>query len=166
MIDPHPYQHCECLRMGNQYLVCQSALSLEEQGKKVTLSLRANEEAKALVLDGCVFTDNHTKCDALYLFKASNRKVAALIELKSAGDIPHAFKQLAYTRQQRPEYKQLIQQLDQVGPGLLLEKAFIVTNGMLSKPERERLENQHGIRITEILQSEPSRKVPNLRDWF
>lgn len=135
--------------MGNQYLVCQSALSLEEQGKKVTLSLRTNEEAKALVLDGCVFTDNHTKCDALYLFKASNRKVAALIKLKSAGDIPHAFKQL-----------------DQVGPGLLLEKAFIVTNGMLSKPERERLENQHGIRITEILQSEPSRKVPNLRDWF
>lgn len=81
-------------------------------------------------------------------------------------DIPHAFEQLAYTQQQRPEYKQLVQQLNQSGPGLLLEKAFIVTNGMLTKPLRERLENQHGIRITEILQSEPSRKIPNLRDWF
>jgi len=33
--------------MGNQYTVCQSVLSLEEEGKKVTLSTRTNEEAKA-----------------------------------------------------------------------------------------------------------------------
>lgn len=40
MIDTSPYQHCECLRMGNRHSVCQSELSLEEQGKKVTLSPR------------------------------------------------------------------------------------------------------------------------------
>src|SRR5690554_5125281 len=72
MIDTSPYQHCECLRMGNRHSVCQSELSLEEQGKKVTLSPRRGEEAKAIVLDGCVFTDNDTKCDALYLFKGGS----------------------------------------------------------------------------------------------
>lgn len=166
MIDTSPFQHCECQRMGNQYAVCQSALSLEEQGKKITLSIRTNEEAKALVLDGCVFTDHFTKCDALYLFKSQNRKVAALVELKGAGNIPHAFEQLAYTRKHRPEYQRLRAKLDHSAPGQLIEKAFIVTNGMLSKPEREKLENRHGIRVNEVLQSEPSRKVPDLRNYF
>uniref|UniRef100_UPI004048DEC5 hypothetical protein n=1 Tax=Roseivirga sp. TaxID=1964215 RepID=UPI004048DEC5 len=58
MIDTSPYQHCECLRMVNCHDVCQGELTLEEKGKKVTLSVRANEEAKAVVLDGCVFKDN------------------------------------------------------------------------------------------------------------
>jgi len=166
MIDTSPFQHCECQRMGNQYTVCQSVLSLEEEGKKVTLSTRTNEEAKALVLDGCVFTDDTIKCDALYLFRGQNRKVAALVELKGAGDIPHAYEQLAYTRKRRPEYQQLKAQLDRSAPGQLIEKAFIVTNGMLSKPKREKLENRHGIRVNEVLQSEPSGKVPDLRTYF
>lgn len=152
--------------MGNNYAVCQSELSLEEQGKKVTLGIRRNEEAKALVLDGCVFNDNETKCDALYLLKGHNRKVAALVELKGAGDIPHAFEQLAYTRSKRPEYQQLLRQLDLGGPGQLEEKAFIVTNGILPKPKREKLENQFNIRVSEVLHSEPTRKVPDLRDYI
>lgn len=166
MIDTSPFQHCECQRMGNQFSLCQSELSLEERGKKVTLSTRTNEQAKVMVLDGCVLTDNNTKCDALYLFKNQSRKVAALVELKGAAAIPHAFEQLAYTRKQRPEYQQLRAQLDRSGPGKLIEKAFIVTNGMLPKPEREKLENRHGIRVHEVLQSEPSGKVPDLRQYF
>lgn len=154
MIDTTPFQHCE------------SVLSIEEQGKKVTLNTRSNEEAKALKLDGCVFTDNNPRCDALYLFKGSSRKVAALVELKGAGDIAHAFAQLAFTRKHRPEYCQLAAQLNQSAAGQLTEKAFIVTNGMLSKPEREKLENHHGIRVNEILYSEPSSKVPDLRKYF
>ncbi|MGR2740873.1 hypothetical protein ACUY1T_20705 [Billgrantia sp. Q4P2] len=139
---------------------------LEEQGKKVSLSLRANEEAKALVLDGCVFTNNAMKCDAMYLFKGHNKKVVALVELKGAGDIPHAFEQLAYTRFQRAEYGQLKQLLDTSGPGQMVEKAFIVSNGMLSKPAIERLERAHGIRVGAVLHSEPSSKVPDLREWL
>lgn len=166
MIDTAPFSHCECRRMGNTYSVCQSDLMLEEEGKKVRLTPRAGEEAKALVLDGCVFTDNDTKCDAMYLFKGGNRKVVALVELKGSSDIAHAFAQLAYTRRKRPEYQVLKAALDNTGPGVALEKAFIVSNGMLSKPERERLENQHGIRVSEVLYSEPSGKVPNVREWM
>ncbi|WP_197492722.1 hypothetical protein [Marinobacter sp. LQ44] len=166
MIDTSPYQHCECMRMGNQFAVCKSELSLEEKGKKVTLTPRRGEEAKAIVLDGCVLTDNNMKCDALYLFSGSGKKVAALVELKGAGDIRHAFEQLAYTRKRRPEYQLLKAALEKSAPGRLLEKAFIVTNGMLPKPEIEKLENAHGIRVSAVLQSEPSNKIPDLRDWF
>lgn len=151
--------------MGNTYALCQSDLTLEEQGKKLCLTLRTHEEAKALVLDGCVFTDNNTKCDAMYLFKAPGKKVVALVELKGAGDIPHAFEQLAYTRHRRA-YAELKQKLDASGPGKLVERAFVVSNGMLSKPEHERLEKLHGIRVSAVLYSEPSSKVPDLREWF
>lgn len=166
MIDTSPFQHCECQGQGVPESVCQSALGLEEKGKKVTLNIRSNEEAKVLALDGCVFTNNNPKCDALYLFKSHNRKIAALVELKGAGDIAHAFAQLAYTKKQRAEYRQLRTQLDHSAPGKLVEKAFIVTNGMLEKPKREKLENHHGIRVNEILYSEPSSKVPDLRKYF
>ena len=57
-------------------------------------------------------------------------------------------------------------QLDRSGPGMLIEKAFIVTNGMLPKPEIERLERQHQIRVSAVLHSEPSKKMPDLREWF
>lgn len=166
MIDTTPFSHCECQRMGNVYPVCQTELLLEENGKKVCLSLRANEQAKALALDGCVFTDNLTKCDAMYLFKGHNKKVVALVELKGSRDIHHAFKQLAYTRSRRPEYTALKQRLADVSPGQLLEKAFIISNGMLSKLERERLEKAHGIRVSAVLHSESTSRVPDLREWF
>ncbi|MGB5232742.1 MAG: hypothetical protein WBN83_14610 [Desulfoprunum sp.] len=80
--------------------------------------------------------------------------------------IPHAFEQLAYTKRHRPEYAHLKNQLDQAGPGALIEKSFIVTNGMLPKPEIERLENRHKIRVSALLHSEPSKKMPDLREWF
>ena len=166
MIDTGPYRHCECQRMGNRYSICQSELSLEERGKKICLTTRHNEEAKAVVLDGCVFTDNDKRCDALFLFRRNNVKFAALVELKGAGDISHAFSQLAHTQNHRPEYKQLVQQLNKSGPGPLHERAFIVSNGMLSKPHRERLEEAHSIRVSEVIYSEPGSKVPDLRDWL
>jgi hypothetical protein len=166
MIDTSPYQHCECLRMANGHDVCQGELTLQEKGKKVTLSLRASEEAKAVVLDGCMFRDNDLKCDALFLFKGNNRKVVALVELKGAGYISHAYEQLAYTRYNRSEYRHLKQNLDQSGPGQLKEMAFIVTNGMLSKPEREKLEDRYGLRVNEVLKSEPTSKIPDLRVYF
>jgi len=40
MIDTNPFNRCECRRMGNSHTLCQSELTLEEQGKKVYLSIR------------------------------------------------------------------------------------------------------------------------------
>ncbi len=166
MINTEPFSHCECRRMDNTHQLCQSDLMLQEEGKKVELVLRTGEEAKALVLDGCVFTDNATKCDAMYLFQGKGKKVIALVELKGAADIAHAFKQLAYTRHQRPEYQDLKQALHSSGPGITQEKAFVISNGTLSKPLREQLEREHNIRVSAILHSESTSKVPDIRAYF
>lgn len=166
MIDLGPYAECACKRMGNTFPMCKTDLMLEEQGKKVTLTLRAHEEARALVLDGCVFTDNDTKCDALYLYQGSGKKVMALVELKGANDIHRAFEQLSYTRWHRPEYADLKERFKGASQGQLVEKAFVVSNGMLSKPEKERLEKTHRIRVMAVLHSEPVKKVPDLREYL
>lgn len=52
MIDSSPYQHCECLRMTNSHDVCQGELTLQEKGKKLTLSLWASEKIISMVLVG------------------------------------------------------------------------------------------------------------------
>lgn len=166
MIDLDSYAKCACKRMGNTFPMCKTDLMLEEQGKKVTLTLRVHEEAKALVLDGCVFTDNDIRCDALYLYQGGGKKVMALVELKGANDIPRAFEQLAHTRKRRLEYADLKQRFDSARPGKLVEKAFVVSNGVLTKPEHEHLEKIHGIRVTAVLHSEPVKKIPDLREWL
>lgn len=122
MINVAPFEHCLCQKMGNTLDLCDAVLTFCEKGKKVKLEIRQNEEAKALVLDGCVFQDNELKCDGLFLFRSGNKKFA--------------------------------------------EKAFIVSNGMLSKPERESLENQHGIRVREVLHCEATTPVPDLRQYL
>lgn len=166
VIDLGPYIHCACQRVGNSYPMCKNALMLEEQGKKVCLTPRSHEEAKALVLDGCVFLDDDTKCDAMYLLSGQGKKIIALVEFKGASDIPHAFEQLAYTRRHRPEYANLKQRLDDSSLGKLHEKAFVVSNGMLTKPEKERLEKSVGFLVSAVLHSVPSGKVPDLKDWM
>lgn len=158
-----PYAHCACQKVGNTHATCLQDQGFSEQGKKVRLTPKPHEQVVCLVLDGCVLTDNKPKCDGLFLFVAKNRKVAALVELKGAGDIPHAFEQLAYVRQYRPEYQQLLRQFNQAQGPKAIEKAFIVSNGLLSKPQKEKLEMQHGIRVEAVLHCEAATPVPDLR---
>ena len=96
----------------------------------------------------------------------AGKSVMALVELKGANDIHRAFEQLSYTRLHRPEYADLKQRFVGASTGQLVEKAFVVSNGMLSKPAKERLERTHGIRVATILHSEPFKKVPDLRGWL
>jgi len=152
--------------MGNTHGLCGGELAFEESGKRVQLSLKPGEQAKAIVLDGCVFKDNDLRCDGLFLWRGRTKKAAILIELKGARDIPHAFKQLAYVRKYRPEYRQLIAGLADEPGGRIAEKAMVVSNGLLNKPDHERLEREHGIRVTAIHHSKPSTPVPNVRDYL
>lgn len=166
MIDVAPYEHCVCRGMGNRLALCDGALIFSEQGKKVRLAVKSGEEAKALVLDGCVFMDNKLKCDGLFLYRGATKKVAMLVELKGASEIPHAFKQLAYVRRSRPEYRQLIDQFAADGAGQVIEKAIIVSNGILNKPEHEALEKQYNIRVAAILHSEATSPMPDARQYL
>lgn len=158
-----PFEHCVCQKLANTQAACLNEHGFAEQGKKVKLTPKSGERVVSIVLDGCVFTDNQQKCDGLFLFVAGNRKVAALVELKGAGDIPHAFEQLAYVRHHRPEYRQLLERLNEAPGPKAIEKAFIVSNGLLSKPEKERLERQHSIRVKAVLHCEAATPIPELR---
>ncbi|MFZ4524571.1 MAG: hypothetical protein ACOYOE_03245 [Chlorobium sp.] len=149
--------------MGNTLDLCDAVLTFSEKGKKVKLVPRNDEEAKALVLDGCVFQDKLARCDGMFLLRSGNKKVIILVELKGAHDIPHAFEQLAYVQKYREEYRLIVDRFRKDGTGQLVEKAFIISNGMLSKPDREREEKKHGIRVREVLHCEATSPVPDLR---
>lgn len=166
MINVAPFQHCVCQKMSNTQNACLSEFGFLEQGKKVKLTPKKDEEVCAVVLDGCVFTDNSLKCDGLFLFASHTRKAAVLVELKGAGDIAHAFEQLAYVRQKRPEYTALLAGLNLLPGHKAIEKAFVVSNGFLTKPQKEKLERQHGIRVEALLHCEAVTQVPDLRQYI
>ena len=79
-------------------------MQIEEQGKKVKISLKSGEKAIFAIIDNCLITDNDTKTDTICLFKGRN-KYSFLIELKGFGEIEKAFEQLFYTIDKRDEYK-------------------------------------------------------------
>uniref|UniRef100_Q3ATZ3 Uncharacterized protein n=1 Tax=Chlorobium chlorochromatii (strain CaD3) TaxID=340177 RepID=Q3ATZ3_CHLCH len=167
MIDVKPFENCVCQKMNNHLSLCKSELTLSEKGKSVTLRIRSSEEAKVLVLDGCVFMDNSSRCDGLYLYKKGNKRYALLVELKGACDIPHGFEQLAYVKKNRQEYRQIVDHFWVEAGGVQpIEKAFLVSNGSLSKPDLETLEKQHNIRVTAILHCEATSQIPDLRKYL
>lgn len=161
-----PFEHCQCKKTANQHELCVNHNTFSEQGKQVTFTSYHNETLVSLVLDGCVFTDNKPKCDGLFLFSSRNRKHAVLIELKGSGELPKAFSQLAYVRQQRPEYRSFLSSLNELPGPKAQESAFIISNGMMSKPEKEALENQHRIRVKEILHCEATSPIPDIRKYI
>lgn len=70
---------------------------------------------------------------------------------------------MSYTRN-RDEYQQIIDQFYKLENKRVIEKFAIVSNGMLSKPELERLENAYKIRVKRILHCEATTPIPDLKD--
>lgn len=161
----YSFEDCVCRRMGNVHTMCLDDRTLEEQGKRVRLTPGNGESAKTIVIDGCALNDNFAKCDGLFLLHGHNCKWAVLVELKGASDIPHAFEQLAYVRDHRPQYRTLCDALDNAaGNQPVRKKYIIVSNGQLDRPKQERLEREHGIRVKMILDRAPNAPIPELRD--
>lgn len=158
-----PYGHCVCQRMSSMNTsLCDGQFTFSEQGKKVKMVPRDSEDVAAVVLDGCVFTDDQLKCDGLFLFCGRNKGAAILVELKG-GDIERAFQQLSHVRRQRPQYQNFVNNLAGRCKGAISEIAFIVSNKLCSLPVKEKLEDHYGIRVKEILHSEASSKIHDLR---
>jgi hypothetical protein len=165
MIDLGPFETCVCQSRAIPNTLCDSNLSFEEKGKKVKITTRPGEEAKALAIDQCVCTDNQLKCDGMFLYRRQNKHWMILAELKGS-EIEHAFKQLHYMQNNRPEYKQ-IETLFMTGQvGQLKHEAFIVSNFKKTEVEKQKLENQYGMRVKAILHSEASSPVPDVRRYL
>jgi hypothetical protein len=164
MVNLGSFQSCVCRKMPQIHALCAGSHRFAEQGKSVALICKSGESVTALVLDGCIFTDNLPKCDGLFVFESSSNNVLALVELKGT-DIPQAFVQLAYVKFKRPEYSQIKQMcMQQIGQ--LKEKCFIVSNGAISKVEHEKLEQHYRIRVFPVLHSTATTPIPNLRNYL
>lgn len=122
MVDLGPDEHCVCRQYNNELKSCVNAYTVRESGKAVRLKPGLGESVKAIILDGCVITDNHTKCDALFLYTRGNRKYSFLVELKGAADLPKAFEQLGYTVHHRPEYQRIVDAFDATQGGKAAKK--------------------------------------------
>ncbi|QEP43517.1 hypothetical protein D5085_10505 [Ectothiorhodospiraceae bacterium BW-2] len=160
-----PFQHCVCNRMGHSLGLCDGVNQFSENGIKVRHSTKLGEKLVAVVLDGCVFTDNQTKCDGVFILASQNSDVISLIELKGR-DIEHAFEQIAYVKNHRPEYRQIKQMVIRQMSGDLNEKAFVVSSALISKSEKEKLELHYQCRITDILHSTATTPVPDIRKYI
>jgi len=143
--------------------LCCDSLCFEENGKRVKLIPRKTESAIALVLDQCVFLDNSLKCDGLFILSQTNKSYVLLVELKGV-DIQHAYEQLAYVLNSRPEYHQILDHVRANAAGNLVQKSFIVSNGVLGAKDKQKLENTWNIRPVLIAGQKPVDKAPDLRD--
>ena len=161
-----PFEHCLCQRMASANpALCEDQFTFSEKGKKVRLRPRKGEWVVAVALDGCVFMDNNPRCDGLFLFCRRSHPVALLVELKGM-DITRAFEQLAYVTHQRSEYATIKTRLRECCRGRLQEKAVVVSSATLSEPKKEALEEDYGIRVVRVLHSEPTSKIPDVRDYL
>lgn len=160
------FDQCRCKKMGESHWLCHGEHGFEEKGKAVFLHPKRGESCEAIVLDECVFPDydSDPRCDGVFLLWGTTRKALVLVELKGANHIQKAFKQLAYVRNQRAEYAYLRSRLQGSDKERVQEMAFIIMNGSINKPEKERLEHYYGIPVREVVQSEATKPKPNLRD--
>lgn len=163
---PSLYEHCICQRMTKLNPgLCGDEKTFSEKGIKARLIPREGEWAAAVALDGCVFTDQQTKCDGLFLLAGRGGGIAVLVELKGT-EIEHAFAQLAFVRNHRPEYLAIKDHFAAHCGGRIYEKAFVVSSARLSEPKKEALEETWGIRVQAVLYCEPAAKIPNLRQYL
>lgn len=165
MINIGCYETCVCNRRSIPHSLCNGVLEFEEKGKKVKLVPRNGEEAKAVVIDGCVCNDDNRKCDGIFLLRSNNKNYMILVELKGT-NIEHAFGQLAYMRTNRPEYAELKQLFMANQPGSLRHEAFIVSNAVISSLMKKRFEITHSIKVKSIIVSEATKPVQDLRSYF
>lgn len=163
MIDLSDKDCCVCKRYENTQDECIDQFTISEQGKSVRLLPKSSQErVMVIIIDKCLIIDNNTKCDALFLYQNDrNIKYSFLVELKGAGDIPKAFEQLSYTKNNREEYKNIIDNLQIQKSN---QKFVIVSNGILPRIQIERLEDQYGIRVKKILHCEATTPIPDLKE--
>lgn len=160
MINTGDFENCVCRGRGNPHNLCDGPLTFQEKGKKVKLTPKIGEEARAIVLDGCVCDDDKPRCDGLFLFRNNQKRAIVLVELKGV-HIDQAFEQLAWTRYHRKEYREIRELFTKNAPAK--ELAFVVSNYIPTKRELIHLEKENKIRVKQILHSEATKPLPELR---
>jgi len=145
--------------------MCAGVLTLQEKGKSVKLTPKKEEEAIALVMDGCVITNNRSTCDGLFLLKAPYRKWLVPVELKGT-HFYDAFQQLATTIKYLPEFDEIMNIFKADEPTKIDVHAVVVSSAMINTREQIKLEQTHGIRVKKILHSTATKPVEDIRKYL
>lgn len=145
--------------------MCAGILTLREKGKSVKLTPKRGEEAVALVLDGCVIKNGRSTCDGLFLLKTTHQKWILPVELKGT-HLYDAFKQLANTIKELPEFKAICTAFQANEPLKIITNSFIVSNAMLSRKEIVKLEKIHKIRVKSVLFSAATQPLEDIRTYL
>ena len=161
---PPEFNCCVCPKAGGgkteRFRHCLGDDGFDENGKKIKLKAERTERVKAIILDGCLLTNqNKLRCDGLFLFFRTNEIFFVLIELKGT-DIEHACKQLSYVKNNCDEYKDLLKFIKDNMKINITEKCFIVSPLGLKEVEkyREEYERQYNISFRFILPGSNLRK--------
>lgn len=163
---------CVCVKTGvcvdadKRCSLCFGDDGFQEKGQQVKLKAKSNEQVKAIVLDGCLLSDDSKKsCDGLFLFCKNNKTYILLIELKGT-HIEDAFEQLACVKYEHQEYKNLCRHIKKSTNGQIIEKCFVITNGAIGNAAKAKLEKFWRIKVRIVTQQKTRRDTVNLRNYL
>lgn len=161
---PASLDHCICKANKRPCVLCCGDLCFLDAGIHVVFRPKKNEDAVAVALDGCVFTDSRKKCDGMFVLFRSDRIDVLLVELKGS-HLEDAYEQLAYVVNHRQEYADFVSHQTGLAPAnrRVRESSVIVSTGKIDKRDREKLEKAWGVRPAIITAQKPASAAPDLR---
>lgn len=161
---PDNLARCICLGNKRPCNLCCGDLCFLDVGIHVIFKPKKDENAIAVALDGCVFTDNQKKCDGMFILSRSDRTDLLLVEMKGS-HLEDAYEQIAYVAEHRQEYTDIVAHLASLPPANrpVRTSSVIVTTGLINPRDREKLEKAWGIRPEIITVQKPARAAPDLR---
>ena len=171
---PEKFNCCVCVKAGScvdtgkRCSLCFGSNGFQERGQQAKLVPQNNDEqVKAIVLDGCLLSDDSKKrCDGLFLFCKASKIYIVLVELKGT-HIEDACDQLACVKNEHQEYTNLFKLIESDRKVKIIERFFIVTNVTVSLQELTRFNKEYNMRFEIITNPRRKRRqnsiTPDLR---
>lgn len=173
---PPNVARCVCSKIHDSPRICWEDDGFQEKDNQVKLRARSGETVKAVVVDGCLLTDEQTKkCDGLFILidkkeKNKRKKIyIVLVELKGT-NIDVAFDQLASVKR-CTEYQEIIEhfakEINGSKPVRPIERFFIVTSAkMPPRLRQEKFERSYEIKVNIRTSARTKAKALDLREYL
>lgn len=148
---------CTCTANKTPKDECQDKYTICDRGQCVKLKPRTKEKVKAVVVDGCLADSKKSKCDCLFLYTNSKKETYSfLVELKHNEWAKPAFQLDSFRKSEI--YKDVTKDIHKSK-----QKFVIIGTFRITKPSKEQIENELGIRL-KIITRQNCEKIPDLRE--
>ena len=98
-----------------------------------------------------------------FSFRKNNKTYILLIELKGAHHIEDAFEQFASVEYEHQEYERLCRHIRENTKGQVIEKCFVITNGVIENAVKAKLEKSWRIKVR-IVTQQKTKRTADLRE--